>query len=172
MQSSDLKFSQKTHPKRPVIINNGSSVSNDVNQPIIRRQQAYEGKRIINNEETAAEYIEAERQIKTVVKQEKRNKEESVTSFYSYINGIRIVRDNIEPLKPLDEIVISTVIDMANTMNNFYSYAFTIEHLNNVPQLDQYECNILDSFNFRTEKVQENLLHLNIYCCVRIMTIH
>ena len=52
---------------------------------------------------------------------------------------------------------------MANIMNNFFSLAFTIEQLNNVPQLGQYECNILDTFNFSTEEVQEKLQHLNIY---------
>ena len=40
---------------------------------------------------------------------------------------------------------------------------FTIEQLNNVPQLDQYEGNILYTFNFRTKEVQEKLQHLNIY---------
>ena len=40
---------------------------------------------------------------------------------------------------------------------------FTIEQLNNVPQLGQYEGNILDTFNFSTEEVQETLQHLNIY---------
>ena len=40
---------------------------------------------------------------------------------------------------------------------------FTIEQLNNVPQLGQYEGNILVTFNFSTEEVQERLQHLNIY---------
>ena len=40
---------------------------------------------------------------------------------------------------------------------------FTIQQLNNVPQLLQYECNIHDTFNFSTEGVQEKLQHLNIY---------
>ena len=44
---------------------------------------------------------------------------------------------------------------MANTTNNYFSSVFTIEQLNNVAQLGQYEGNILDTFNFSTEKVQE-----------------
>ena len=40
---------------------------------------------------------------------------------------------------------------------------FTIEQLNNVPQLGHYEGNILDTFNFSIEEVQEKLQHLNIY---------
>ena len=52
---------------------------------------------------------------------------------------------------------------MTNTINNYFSSVFTIEQLNNVPQLGQYEGNILDTFNFSTEKVQEKLQHLNIY---------
>ena len=52
---------------------------------------------------------------------------------------------------------------MANTMNNYFSSVFTIEQLNNVPQLRQYEGNILGTFNFSTEEVQEKLQHLNIY---------
>ena len=66
-----------------------------------------------------------------------------------------IVRDNIGPLKTLDGIVITTDNDMANTMNNYFSSVFTIEQLNNVPQLRLHEGNILDAFNFSTEEVQE-----------------
>ena len=58
---------------------------------------------------------------------------------------------------------LTTDNDMANTMNNYFSSVFTIEQLNNVPQLGQYEGNIYDTFNFSTEEVQENLQHLNIY---------
>ena len=47
-------------------------------------------------------------------------------------------------------------------MNNYFSSVFTIEQLNNVPQLGQYGGNILDTFNFSTEQVQEKLQHLNI----------
>ena len=82
-------------------------------------------------------------------------------SFYSYISERKIVRDNIGPLKTLDGIVITTDNGMANTMNNYFSSVFTIEQLN-VPQLGQYEGNILDTFNFSTEEVQEKLQHLNI----------
>ena len=52
---------------------------------------------------------------------------------------------------------------MAKTMNNYFSSVFTIEQLNNVPQLGQYEGNILDTFNLITEEEQEKLKHLNIY---------
>ena len=40
---------------------------------------------------------------------------------------------------------------------------FTVEQLNNVPQLGQYEDNILDTLNFSTEEVQEKLQYLNVY---------
>ena len=73
-----------------------------------------------------------------------------------------IVRDNIGPLKTLHGIVITTDNDIADTMNNYFSSVFTIEHLNNVPQLGHCEGNILDTFNFSTEDVQEKLQHLNI----------
>ena len=68
-----------------------------------------------------------------------------------------MVRNNIGSLKTLDEIVITTDNDMANTVNNFFNSVFTIEHLDNVSQLGQYQGNILDTFNFSTEKVQEKL---------------
>ena len=61
--------------------------------------------------------------------------------------------DNIGPLKTLDGIVITTDNDMANTMNNYFTSVFTIEQLNNVPELGQYEGNIVDTFNIRTEEV-------------------
>ena len=52
---------------------------------------------------------------------------------------------------------------MANTMNKYYISVFTIEQLNNIPQLGQYKSNILDTFNFSTGEVQEMLQHLKIY---------
>ena len=52
---------------------------------------------------------------------------------------------------------------MASTMNNYFISVFTIEQLNNVPQLGHYEAYILDTFNFSIEEVQEKLQHLNIY---------
>ena len=63
----------------------------------------------------------------------------------------------------MEGIVITTDNDIANIMNNYFSSVFTIEQLNNVQQLRQYEGNILDTFNFSTEEVQEKLQHLNIY---------
>ena len=128
-------------------------------------ESLYETNRKINNKETVAEFIAARREVKTIVKQEKRNKELSTSrickqnhkSFYSYINERRIVRDNIGPLKTLDGIVFTNDNDMANTMNNYFSSVFTIEQLNHVPQFGQYEGNTLDTFNISTEEVQEKL---------------
>ena len=57
-------------------------------------------------------------------------------------------------------------------MNNYFSSVFTIEQLNNVPQLGQYEGNILDTFSFSTEEVQEKLPHLNIYKSTGSDTLH
>ena len=149
--------SRRHIPKRRATINNPSWINNDVKQAIGRRQRAYETKRRINNEETFAEFIAARREVKQIVKQEKRNKELSIArickhnpkSFYSYINERRIVRDNIGPLKTLDGIVITDNNDMANIMNNYFSSVFTIEQLNDVPQLGQYEDNILDKKKYR-----------------------
>ena len=61
-------------PKRRATINNPSWINNDVKQAIGRRQRADETKRRTNNKETVAEYIEAKRQVKRIVKQEKPNK--------------------------------------------------------------------------------------------------
>ena len=106
--------SRRHIPKRRATINNPSWTNNDVKEAIGRRQRAYETKRKTNNEET-------ERQVKRIVKQEKRYKVLSIARickhhpkrFYSYINERRIVRDNIGPLKTLEGIVITTDNDMA-----------------------------------------------------------
>ena len=110
-------------------------------------------------------------QVQRIVKHQKRNKELTIAkickhnpkSVYSYINERRIVRDNIGPFKTLDGTVITTDNDMGNTMNNYFNSVFTIKQWNNVAQSGQYEGNILDTFNFSTEEVQEKLQHLNIY---------
>ena len=59
--------SRRHIPKRRATINNPSWINNDVKQAIGRRQRAYEAKRMINNEETVAEYTEAKRQVKRIV---------------------------------------------------------------------------------------------------------
>ena len=109
--------------------------------------------------------------LKVIVKQEKRNKELIIARickhnpkiFYSYnINERRILREKKWPFKTLYRIVITTDNDMANTMNYYFSSVFTIEQLNNVPQLGQCEGNILYTLNFSTIEVQEKLQHLNI----------
>ena len=131
-------------------------------QAIGRRQRAYETKRRINNEETVAEHIAAWRQVKRIVKQEKRNKELSIArickhnpkSFYSYINERRIVRDNIGHSKLWKEF--TTDNDMANIMNNYFRSVFTIEQLNNVTQLHQYEGNIFDTLTLVLKKYRRN----------------
>ena len=61
---------------------------------------------------------------------------------------------------------------MANTMNNYLSSVFTIDLLNNVPQLGQFQGNILDTFNYSTEEVQEKLHHLNIYKSTELDMLH
>ena len=61
--------------RRRASINNPSWINNDVKQAIGGRQRPYEAKRMINREETIVEYIEARRQVKRIVKQDKRNKE-------------------------------------------------------------------------------------------------
>ena len=61
---------------------------------------------------------------------------------------------------------------MANKINNYFSSVFTIEQLNNVIQLCQYEGNILDTFIFSTEGVQEKLQHLNIYKSTGLDMLH
>ena len=49
---------------------------------------------------------------------------------------------------------------MANTLNDYFSSVFTHEQ-QNIPQLDQYEGNTIDAFNFRVNEGQEKLLHFN-----------
>ena len=61
---------------------------------------------------------------------------------------------------------------MPNTMN--FSSVFTIEKLNNVPQLDKYEGiqgNILDAFNFSTEEIPKKLRQDQI-CFTNGLSVH
>ena len=111
MQAEDI-------PKRRATINNLSWINNDVKQAIGRRERAYEKKRRINNEESIAEFIVAIREVKRIVKQEKRNEELSIArickhnpkSFYFYINERRIVRDNIGHSKLWTELLSQTTM--------------------------------------------------------------
>ena len=89
--------SRRHIPKRRATINNLSWINNEDKQAIGRRQRTDETKRTINNEETSAELIVAKREVKIIVKQEKRNEELCIArickhnpkSFYSYINDRR-----------------------------------------------------------------------------------
>ena len=58
--------------------------------------------------------------------------------FYSYINVIRRIRDNVESLKTLSGHIVTTDNDMANTLNTYFSSVITHERLNNIPQLPRY----------------------------------
>ena len=49
--------SRRHIPRRRATINNPSWINNDVKQAIGRRKRAHEAKRMINSEETIAEYI-------------------------------------------------------------------------------------------------------------------
>ena len=95
----------------------------------------------------------------------------------SYHYTLIIVHRNIliynkGTLKTFNGIVITTDNDIVNTMNNYFGSVFTIEQLNNVPQLCQYEGNILDTFNFSTEEVQEKPQHLNLYKSIEPDMLH
>ena len=80
--------------------------------------------------------------------------------FYSYINKRRIVTDNKGSLKTLDGIIITTDNDRADKMNNYFSKVFTIEQINNVPHLGQYQDNILGTLNYSTREVHEKLRNM------------
>ena len=92
-----------------------------------------------------------------VARKQKLQRSAKATSkrFNSYINERRIVRDKVGPLKTPDGIVVTTDNDMANALNDYFSSVFKHEQLNNIPQLDQYEANTIDIFNFRANEVQQ-----------------
>ena len=66
--------SKKDEP--PSTIHRGSTMMS--NRLLEGSREPMKQKKRINNEETVAEYIEAKRQIKRIVKQEKRNKNETL----------------------------------------------------------------------------------------------
>ena len=122
--------SRRRIPIRTATINNSSWINNDAKQTIGRRQRENEAKKRINSEETITEYIEAWRQVIRIVKQEKRNKELSISRickhnpirFYSYINERRIVSDN----------KARATQNGQNTRNYYLNSMFTVEQLKNV----------------------------------------
>ena len=93
-KNPDDDASRRHIPRKRATINNELWIKNDIKQAIGRRQRADDAKRRINSEETMAEYIEARRQVKRIVKQEKHNMELSTAkickynpkTFDSYIN--------------------------------------------------------------------------------------
>ena len=88
--------------KRRATVNNLCGSTMMSNRLLEGCREPMKQKRRINNEETVAEDIADGRQVKRIVKQEKRNEELNIArickhnskSFYSYINERRIVRDN------------------------------------------------------------------------------
>ena len=131
----DARCKQKTHPKKT-----SHHQQSIVDQKWYQTGYWKEAESLWSKKnqqgETIAEYVEARRQVKIFVKQEKRNTELSIPkickhnpkSFYSYINERKIARDNIGPLKTLDGIVITTDNGMVNTVNNYFYSVFTIKH--------------------------------------------
>ena len=113
-----------------------------------------EAKRWKNKVKIIAQYNETRGRVKIIVQQEKRNKELSSARickhnpkiFSLWINERRIVWDNIGPLKTRGVRVVITDNDTTNTLNNYFSSVFTYVQLNNIPQLDQYYGNTIDTF--------------------------
>ena len=140
LQSRVNDASRRHIPKRRATINNPSWINNEVKQAIGRRQRAYGTKRRINNEEIVSEYIAARRQVKRIVKQEKRNNEFSIArifkhypkSFYSYWR-----EKNSKEQHRASQNSSWNCNDMVNTINNYFSLVFTTKQRNNVPQLGQ-----------------------------------
>ena len=88
--------------------------------------------------ETLAKYKEAEKELKRVVRNCKRNfeteisKSENKKKFYSYINS---KTKNVVPVGPLkvDSIIITSDVSIANHLNEYFCTVFTDENLNNIP---------------------------------------
>ena len=169
-------------PQKHISINNPSWINNYVKQSNARGQRAFYARKRNNTDEPSAEYFTARWRVK-------KSREASQTQqgnqcckimqnepqgFYSYINEMRIIRGNVGLLKTPTGQIVTTNIDMASTLNTYFSSVFTHEQLNNISQLPIFVGNTLDTnrfiyfiylflFIFRPEDVQENLNPLNMY---------
>ena len=99
------------------------------------------------------------------------------STMQDFVNTIpKALTTTYDYSKPwMDELPPLTMIWPKQWTNYFLTTLFTLEQLKNVPQFlssSEYEANILDTFNFSAEKVQERLQHLNIYKYTRPDTLY
>ena len=104
------------------------------------RNMLYKRKKATNNTETAAQYNTARREVKKLIRQEKRKYEINVATnakddpkkFYKYINNNKHIKSGIGPLLNEDGETITDDKLMTNTFNDYFSSVFTKPNNNRV----------------------------------------
>ena len=143
-----------------------------VHRAISTRQRLYREMKANPSPGTVAQHITACRAVKREVTTAKRNKEINVAAnsklnpkeFYRYVNERRICKDPVGPLMGPDGELLNSDEDNANVFNTFFSSVFTIEDMDNLPEMVEYQGEQrLTDIGFTAEGVKAELQKLNIY---------
>ena len=143
----------------------------DIKHSIKRRNLAHKRAKSSNNPNNRREHVEACRLVKRTIRAAKRQKEASIArfsktnpkAFFSYINEHRIIKDSIGPLKDSDDVLCTGERSIANVLNKYFNSVYTDENTNYIPDLPNYQGEILENIQFTVSEIKTRLDKLNIY---------
>ena len=121
------------HNKSSVCTHRPEWFSPKIGRVLRNRNKLYKIKKTTNDPNVLAQYNTARREVKKIIRQEKRNYEINVANnakndpkkFYKYINNKKHLKSGIGPLANDNGETISDNKQMADTFNEYFSSVFT-----------------------------------------------
>jgi len=145
-------------PNKPIWMNN------EIARAMDRKRRLWKRKAPVN------EYKEAEKKVRNLVRNAKRNFEKKLAKnngnskpFYSYLKNKTEARAGIGPLSKDDNSVTTDSREMAEILNRFFSSVFTEEDPNEVPPEAEAHANVAEELsNIRIEVSKTRKLIMNL----------
>lgn len=143
----------------------------NITRAIRDRQKLHKIKKINNSEDITNQYANSRRIVKRLIRTAKREYEINIArdsttnpkTFYKYINSNKQIRSGIGPITNNEGEIQTADLDIANTLNNFFSSVFTINDNEDTPSEQtnsNQEC--LESFTISPAETLDKLNKMNI----------
>ena len=109
--------------------------NNEIRCCLQAKKTAYHKYKLTQNNNDKLEHDRLRRKAKKLIKSSKKSVEAQIANscktnpkeFYSYIKTKRVLTSTIGPLKTENDVQIENDVDMANTLNDYFSSVFTTE---------------------------------------------
>ena len=138
-------------------------------QAVRRKRRLWRKYKVTKKDQDFSDYKKAEKKCKKAQRNAKRNYEKKLAkdfktnprAFYKYVNCKKSTRECIGPLK-IDNVSIDSNKGMADALNSYFSSVFTVEDVENVPEIDRLrdDMNDLTSIVFHVAVIKKKMLNL------------